>query len=815
MHGCRRERSRASESQPAFESGTAWSAVQTCSDMEDVSPRRGVDPVSGGEYEDDKSDLAVQSTFESRPSKSVADFPASGTVGPPTSAATLELEAKLRQRMLKCEGTDVLHRQTPRDVKMISELVNPEKVDELVLTASYQRCTKVRTQSSHSLTKGKKMILRELNPQKQSRSRSAFDEAQQFRTLRSLNKRATAHATVSPLSSDEEDGSSGFCSDFNSAASHYEFADPAERPRPMCTTFALDDPTRDAAEEGSDDAGITRVLDLKEDGSTDDGHSTHSTELSIEECLLDLVNHLPPKIAQRVGNLLQRLEARKQGQEEEAEALALARSELEIFREEREQAQAKLACSKRARDELHEEFTRDRAARDELRGELASTRARSAEAQESLRQQVSRAQAEARTRTADFERAQAEIVLLRKPAAEAVSLRGEVTAERSLVAQLRQEAREARSEAATARAEAERLHRRQEATGDPASNAKYVTVLASRLASVAADRDELGRELKSEQAEVLACRAESLELAMENRELRCRLDEVGARLETKARQAARPAAEGAEGSTATKAQAAQADRGQMHKARLGGELSTLRETLIAEAEELKKEVDRRGSCEAEAMGYTAASSPSRRHEACLGGELSILRKMLIAEVEELKKEVDRRGSCGAEAHALQALGSTAASSPSRGGPATPAGSSPGKGDVRVLRAELDAEREHLADRSKRAAQHESVRRDAKDVASRELKEFEEEGKARREQLQAETSLMAMEVVTLTKGLGGRLLDGGLSGLSRTHMTAHDIRQRLGIVGRSRGPHYGLAQGRLPDLGGPSTDSRLCGGRPAS
>merc|ERR1719510_1387346 len=43
--------------------------------------------------------------------------------------------------------------------------------------------------------------------------------------------------------------------------------------------------------------------------------------------------------------------------------------------------------------------------------------------------------------------------------------------------------------------------------------------------------------------------------------------------------------------------------------------------------------------------------------------------------------------------------------------------------------------------------------------SEELKEVEEEGKMRREQLEAETSLMAMEVVTLTKGLGGRLLDG--------------------------------------------------------
>jgi len=56
------------------------------------------------------------------------------------------------------------------------------------------------------------------------------------------------------------------------------------------------------------------------------------------------------------------------------------------------------------------------------------------------------------------------------------------------------------------------------------------------------------------------------------------------------------------------------------------------------------------------------------------------------------------------------------------------------------------------------------------LQSEELREAE----VRREQLEAETSLMAMEVATLSKDLGCRLLEDGALGFPRRPFTIHDI-----------------------------------------
>eukprot|EP00415_Alexandrium_ostenfeldii_P000917 UN0917 len=164
----------------------------------------------------------------------------------------------------------------------------------------------------------------------------------------------------------------------------------------------------------------------------------------------------------------------------------------------------------------------------------------------------------------------------------------------------------------------------------------------------------------------------------------------------------------------------------------------------------------------------------------------------------------------------------------------------GKTDVQALRSELNTEREQLADHSNRVVQFQqichsvdsevrtrtqvaelkdSLRRqclssetktaseqasemrfssDKGPALNEELKEVEEEGKVRREQLEAETSLMAMEVLTLTKGLGGRLVDSSLIGLSRSPFTVHDIRFRLNTMSRNTRNRVGSMDGKVSE-----------------
>jgi len=128
---------------------------------------------------------------------------------------------------------------------------------------------------------------------------------------------ALAPQSVKPLmlcsSEDEAQGSgdeaqgSGEFSDFASVTSQDDFFDPEES-GPVCVTFALDDPTRDAAEERSRDTRSPDLLDLQ-DRAADGADDFPASDLSIDECLLDLVNHIPPKFAQKIGSLLQRFEA--------------------------------------------------------------------------------------------------------------------------------------------------------------------------------------------------------------------------------------------------------------------------------------------------------------------------------------------------------------------------------------------------------------------------------------------------------------------------------------------------------------------------
>lgn len=101
------------------------------------------------------------------------------------------------------------------------------------------------------------------------------------------------------------------------------------------------------------------------------------------------------------------------------------------------------------------------------------------------------------------------------------------------------------------------------------------------------------------------------------------------------------------------------------------------------------------------------------------------------------------------------------------------------GDAQALHKELQAEHEHLTDRTQRVLHLQEVSdmeelklaMDARAAAQvTELKEAE----VRREQLEAETSLMAVEVATLSKDLGGRLLEDGSAGLTRRPFTIHDF-----------------------------------------
>uniref|UniRef100_A0A7S4T353 Uncharacterized protein n=1 Tax=Alexandrium monilatum TaxID=311494 RepID=A0A7S4T353_9DINO len=124
----------------------------------------------------------MPSTFESNPSKSVADFPSMEFEQEgrnPMSAATSELEAKLRLRMLKCEGSDFLYKtQVPKSCERnpsrpparlkqnilkteVLKLSRAESfseiklVNELEMTASYKRCTQARTPSAHTRSRPK------------------------------------------------------------------------------------------------------------------------------------------------------------------------------------------------------------------------------------------------------------------------------------------------------------------------------------------------------------------------------------------------------------------------------------------------------------------------------------------------------------------------------------------------------------------------------------------------------------------------------------------------------------------------------------
>eukprot|EP00415_Alexandrium_ostenfeldii_P004600 UN4600 len=80
----------------------------------------------------------------------------------------------------------------------------------------------------------------------------------------------------------------------------------------------------------------------------------------------------------------------------------------------------------------------------------------------------------------------------------------------------------------------------------------------------------------------------------------------------------------------------------------------------------------------------------------------------------------------------------------------------------------------------------------------ELKEVEEEGKVRREQLEAETSLMAMGVLTLPKGLGGRLVASSFFGLSRSPFPVHDFRFRLNTMSRTTRNRVGSMDGKVSE-----------------
>lgn len=231
-----------------------------------------------------------------------------------------------------------------------------------------------------------------------------------------------------------------------------------------------------------------------------------------------------------------------------------------------------------------------------------------------------------------------------------------------------------------------------------------------------------------------------------------------------------------------------------------------------------------------------------KHETCLARELVSLNKALRMEAQELKDEMEQRDHYKVEARILQAsrselqsclklekvVSSTAVKAVKPDSkwsfPTVPlslplSGSS--KGAIELLRDELNDKREQLEDHSKRAKHFEqlcsAVNAEETEMhssvdprvpaLSQELREVEEEGKVRREQLEAETSLMAMEVLTLTKGLGGRLLDGGILNLTRPPLSVHDIRFRLGAVSRNHAMAYGFGQTGIPP-GGRGSETSL-------
>mmetsp|Transcript_125705 Transcript_125705/g.367265 ORF Transcript_125705/g.367265 Transcript_125705/m.367265 type:complete len:918 (-) Transcript_125705:8-2761(-) len=368
--------------------------------------------------------------FESRPSKSHADFPlpeSGGEAAP--SAATSELEAKLRLRMLKCEGRDALYRPSrasrskdhsptrvparlkQRALMTSSEMKDSAKVDELLVTASYQRCTKARARSAHRVSRHKKkepqpgafprrtqlgsragqvgQMSHPFDPSElPDKLRAAFEaRAREAEHLPAKKREWSARGRSSASVARQDGGAPGadevpkatakaklaLETKESAAAVLTELTESApesvesQEQLPSCKTFALDDPAMDC-------------------------QAVVEEEISVDELLLDLVNHLPAHLAKKLGLVLQSLSDPKQGGRTTDEGSRHSKAQQRTPRDHKEQRTPRDHKEQHG-SELQREAERFAAKAERLRGRVAALRSRDLEVREERRAAATELQA--------------------------------------------------------------------------------------------------------------------------------------------------------------------------------------------------------------------------------------------------------------------------------------------------------------------------------------------------------------------------------------------------------------------------------------